>query len=200
MRKYLFLLVLLFFNWSIGQTQLGVASVEEFQKELNVAFASKDKSPLMEKDLEVFKSLEFFPINLDLQLVAQFIHTPNEKAFEMKTSTTRKPLYVKFGEAHFSINGKALKLNVYKSIELSKNKEDANNLFLPFSDLTSGKESYIGGRYIDIKIPEGDTIIIDFNTAYNPYCAYSYKYSCPIVPLENNLPVAINAGVKKFHD
>jgi uncharacterized protein (DUF1684 family) len=73
-------------------------------------------------------------------------------------------------------------------------------LFLPFSDLTCGKESYIGGRYIDLKIPTSDTILIDFNTAYNPYCAYNHKYSCPIVPLENDLPVAINAGVKKFHD
>ena len=109
-------------------------------------------------------------------------------------------MYIKFGEAHFKIDGKALVLNIYQNIELSKKKEYVDYLFLPFSDLTCGKESYIGGRYIDLKIPTSDTILIDFNTAYNPYCAYNHKYSCPIVPLENDLPVAINAGVKKFHD
>jgi uncharacterized protein (DUF1684 family) len=66
--------------------------------------------------------------------------------------------------------------------------------------LTSGKESYIGGRYIDLQIPKSSTMILDFNTAYNPYCAYNHLYSCPIVPLENDLNVAIEAGVKKFHD
>jgi uncharacterized protein (DUF1684 family) len=135
-----------------------------------------------------------------LQIEARFVRTPNEKVFEMKTSTTRKPLYIKFGEAHFKIDGKDLVLNIYQNIELSKKKEYVDYLFLPFSDLTCGKESYIGGRYIDLKIPTSDTILIDFNTAYNPYCAYNHKYSCPIVPLENDLPVAINAGVKKFHD
>ena len=73
-------------------------------------------------------------------------------------------------------------------------------MFLPFSDLTNGKESYIGGRYIDIEIQDAAVWEIDFNKAYNPYCAYNHKYSCPIVPLENDLEVAIYAGVKKFHD
>jgi hypothetical protein len=118
----------------------------------------------------------------------------------MKTSTDREPLYVKYGEVEFTIDGKALKLNVYKNIELSKKKEYKNYLFLPFSDLTSGNESYIGGKYIDLKTPKGNTIAIDFNRSYNPYCAYNYKYSCPKVPLDNDLNIAIKAGVKKFHD
>ena len=86
------------------------------------------------------------------------------------------------------------------SIELSKKEQYKDYLFLPFSDLTCGSESYIGGKYIDLKIPKGDTIVIDFNTSYNPYCAYSPKYSCPKVPLENDLKIEIRAGVKKFHD
>jgi uncharacterized protein (DUF1684 family) len=118
----------------------------------------------------------------------------------MKTSTDRKPVYVKYGEAHFSIDGQSFKLNIYKNIELSKKKEYKDYLFLPFSDLTCGNESYIGGKYIDMKIPQGDTIVIDFNMSYNPYCAYSPKYSCPKVPLENDLKIEIRAGVKKFHD
>jgi uncharacterized protein (DUF1684 family) len=83
---------------------------------------------------------------------------------------------------------------------LTKQKEYVNYLFLPFSDVTSGDQSYLGGRYIDLKIPEGDLITIDFNKAYNPYCAYNSDYSCPLVPLENDLNVAIKAGVKKFHE
>jgi uncharacterized protein (DUF1684 family) len=118
----------------------------------------------------------------------------------MKTSTDRKPLYVKYGELSFTIDDRDLKLNVYKNIELSKKEEYKDYLFLPFSDLTSGKESYIGGKYIDLRIPKGDTIVIDFNTSYNPYCAYNHKYSCPKVPLENDLNIEIKAGVKKFHD
>jgi len=118
----------------------------------------------------------------------------------MKTSTERTPIYVKYGEVQFTIEGQPLKLNVYRHIELSKKKEFKEYLFLPFSDLSSGNESYIGGKYIDLKIPKGNTIAIDFNTSYNPYCAYNHKYSCPKVPLENDLNIEILAGVKKFHD
>ncbi|MEN9982014.1 MAG: hypothetical protein RL542_1801, partial [Bacteroidota bacterium] len=126
--------------------------------------------------------------------------TENELPFEMKTSTDRKPVYVKYGEAHFTIDGQSFKLNIYRNIELSKKEQYKDYLFLPFSDLTCGNESYIGGKYIDMKIPKGDTIVIDFNTSYNPYCAYSPKYSCPKVPLENDLKIEIRAGVKKFHE
>ena len=118
----------------------------------------------------------------------------------MKTTTDRAPLYVKYGEISFNLNGEKFKLNVYQNLELIKKPGFKKHLFLPFSDLTSGNETYIGGRYIDMEIPKGKTIIIDFNQAYNPYCAYNYKYSCPIVPLENDLATHINAGVKKFHD
>jgi uncharacterized protein len=118
----------------------------------------------------------------------------------MKTSTERLPEYKKYGELYFELDGKKLKLNVYQNIDLIKKKGYEDYLFLPFSDVTNGKESYIGGRYIDMRILNNKTWTIDFNKAYNPYCAYNYKYSCPIVPLENDLDVEINAGVKKFHD
>ena len=71
-------------------------------------------------------------------------------------------------------------------------------LFLPFTDNTNGEQTYTGGRYIDLSIPDGDTIVVDFNKAYNPYCAYNKKYSCPIVPSVNNLDTEIRAGVKAF--
>jgi uncharacterized protein (DUF1684 family) len=174
--------------------------VERFQNELNAEYAYSKTSPLLAEDLKVFKSLDFYPANEKFFVVAKFIRTENELPFEMKTSTDRKPVYVKYGEAHFNIDGQFFKLNIYRNIELSKKEQYKDYLFLPFSDLTCGHESYIGGKYIDLKIPQGDAIVIDFNTSYNPYCAYSPKYSCPKVPLENDLKIEIRAGVKKFHD
>jgi uncharacterized protein (DUF1684 family) len=200
MRTILTLLLLALFNTGFAQEKFDVAAVEKFQKELNTQYADAKTSPLTSEDLATFKALEFYPINQKLFVVAKFVRTENEKPFEMKTSTDRKPMYVKYGEAHFEIDGKPFQLNIYQNIELSKKEEYKDYLFLPFSDLTCGKESYIGGKYIDMKTPKGETIVIDFNTSYNPYCAYNPKYSCPKVPLENDLKIEIKAGVKKFHN
>lgn len=183
-----------------AQEKWPVASAEAFQKQINSEYADKNESPLTADDFAVFKSLDFYPIDAKFFIQAQFIRTANEKSFKMKTTGTMLPEYVKYGELHFTLDGKKLKLNVYQNIELAKKAGYEDYLFLPFSDLSCGKESYIGGRYIDMRIPKGNTLSIDFNTAYNPYCAYNHKYSCPIVPLENDLAVEIRAGVKKFHD
>jgi uncharacterized protein (DUF1684 family) len=198
MKNLLVLLMVLQFGFA--QAQFSLAAVEKFQNELNAEYADAKTSPLLPEDLKTFQTLDFYPANEKFYVVAKFIRTENEQPFEMKTSTDRKPVYVKYGEAHFSIDGQAFQLNIYRNIELSKKEQYKDYLFLPFSDLTCGNESYIGGKYIDMKIPQGDTIVIDFNTSYDPYCAYSHKYSCPKVPLENDLKIAIRAGVKKFHD
>jgi uncharacterized protein len=200
MRTIQTLVFLMLLNFGFCQEKFDSASIEKFQNELNVEYADAKTSPLTAEDLAVFKTLDFYPINEKFFVTAKFIRTEDEKPFEMKTSTDRKPLYVKYGEAHFEIDGKSFKLNIYRNIELSENEESKDYLFLPFSDLTCGKESYIGGKYIDMKTPKGDAIVIDFNTSYNPYCAYNNKYSCPKVPLENDLNIEIKAGVKKFHD
>ena len=200
MKKVVALLMMMQFGFGFAQAQFDLASVEKFQKELNAEYADAKTSPLLPEDLKEFKSLDFYPANDQFFVVAQFIRSENEQPFEMKTTTARKPVYVKYGEAHFSIDGQFFKLNIYRNIELSKKEQYKDYLFLPFSDLTCGNESYIGGKYIDMKIPQGDRIVIDFNTSYNPYCAYNPKYSCPKVPLENDLKIEIRAGVKKFHD
>jgi len=171
-----------------------------FQTTLNKEYGTREESPLTEEDFKSFKGLDFYPINEKFIVEAKFIRTPDEKVFKMKTTGTRLPEYVKYGELHFVLEGKSFQLNLYQNIELIKKEGYADYLFLPFSDLTCGKESYIGGRYIDMRIPKGDVVTIDFNKAYNPYCAYNHKYSCPIVPLENDLEIEILAGVKKFHD
>lgn len=198
MKSFLSLLFLLVSTILFAQKSFDKEAVITFQKELNAEYADSVKSPLLKKDLKTFKALSFYPINEKFFVNAKFVRTPDEKPFEMPTSTSRKPMYVKYGEAHFSIDGKKLKVNLYQSLDLKKIEEYKDALFLPFTDLTSGVDSYGGGKYIDLKIPQGDTIVIDFNTAYNPYCAYNHKYSCPIPPQENDLAIEIRAGVKKF--
>jgi uncharacterized protein (DUF1684 family) len=192
---------LLLFNFTVVAAQETKSETsKEFQDNLNKEYANKEQSPLTDEDFKNFKGLDFYPIDEKLIVTANFVRTPEEKTFQMKTTGTRTPLYVKYGELHFKLNEKALKLNIYQNIELTKKPGYEEYLFLPFSDLSCGKETYIGGRYIDMRIPKGTTVTIDFNKAYNPYCAYNHKYSCPIVPLENDLDVDILAGVKKFHD
>jgi uncharacterized protein len=200
MKTLLTVVFLSVLNFGFGQEKFDLAKVEKFQKELNAEYADAKTSPLTAQDLASFKALDFYPISEKFFVNAKFIRTKEEKPFKMKTSTDRKPIYVKYGEAHFSIDGKSFSLNLYRNIELSRKEEYKDYLFLPFSDLTCGNESYIGGKYIDLKIPKGDAIVIDFNTSYNPYCAYNHTYSCPKVPLENDLNIEIKAGVMKFHD
>lgn len=199
MKLYFAILTILFFTLASAQDQPNQTSAE-FQADLNKKFADSTSSPLKSEDLKTFKNLNFFSIDSKYIVEAKLVRTKNEKVFKMKTSTNRLPEYKKYGELYFTIDGKNLKLNIYQNIDLIKKKEFKNYLFLPFTDLTCGKESYGAGRYIDVSIPKKDKIVIDFNKAYNPYCAYNYKYSCPIVPIENDLAIEIKAGVKKFHD
>ncbi len=196
---YKYLVVVLFSIFTFGQENQ-VKQAEEFQLKLNSEYKDAEHSPLLEEDLAHFEALDFYPISKKYIVEATFVRTKKEKVFKMKTSTSRTPMYKKYGELHFEIDGKPFKLNVYQNIELSRKPGFKDYLFLPFSDKTNGKETYIGGRYLDMRIPKSKTVIINFNKAYNPYCAYNYKYSCPIVPLENDLDIEIKAGVKRFHD
>ena len=173
-------------------------NIKMHRYDLNIEFSDKKTTPLTKKDFKKFSALDFFPIDSNYRIKAKFIRTPDEIPFEMPTTTDRKSIEVKYGEAHFNINGKQLKLSIYQNTELTLKPEYKNYLFLPFMDTTNGNESYGGGRYLDLETPKGDIIILDFNKAYNPYCAYNFKYSCPIPPLENHLDISIKAGVKAF--
>ena len=190
--------MVLFFNPGNAQTSEKLSGIAEFQKKMNEDFKDPEHSPLKEKDRKRFKTLEFFPADTSFYVVAEFVRTPYETPFEMPTTTGRKPVYVKYGEAYFTLYGKEYKLNLYQNQELTKNPEYEDYLFMPFTDLTNGVTTYSGGRYIDMRIPQGKELIIDFNKAYNPYCAYNGKYSCPIPPAENHIDMEISAGVKNF--
>ncbi|PZD79633.1 DUF1684 domain-containing protein [Mesonia sp. K7] len=169
-----------------------------FQKEQNSDFKDKEESPLKAKDLKTFKSLDFFAHNPRMVITASFKETPDALPFFMTTSTERKPLYRKYGEATFEIDGEKYTVEIYQNQRLKYDKKYKDHLFLPFNDLTNGVETYGGGRYLDLTIPKGKTIVLNFNKAYNPYCAYNEKYSCPIPPEANFLNFEIKAGVKAF--
>ncbi|MGB5382348.1 MAG: DUF1684 domain-containing protein, partial [Lutimonas sp.] len=121
------------------------------------------------------------------------------KPFKMQTTTDRLPIYVLFAKASFELKGKNYSLEIYQNENLMNSAIDKDYLFLPFTDMSNGKTSYEGGRYIDLEVPKGDELIIDFNQAYNPYCAYNPKFSCPIPPKQNHLNTFIEAGVKKYN-
>lgn len=170
----------------------------EFQRGINAEFKDATTSPLKKEDRKTFEGLEFFKYDSTYVVEALFTRAENETPFKMKTTTDRLPEYVKYGILDFFLKDEVFQLNVYQNLDLTKQDGYEDYLFLPFSDETNGIESYGGGRYLDIRIPEGNTVMIDFNSAYNPYCAYNDKYSCPIVPRENYLKTRIEAGVKAF--
>lgn len=183
---------------SFAQETYSLKDSEQAQEKLNTAYTNPETSILLKADFEAFKGLEFFPLDEKYIIQARFVRTPGEEPFEMSTTTERTPVYEKYAEVHFRIDNEDLKLNVYRDTSFINRPGLEDYLFLPFYDLTNGIETYGGGRYLDLRIPSGDTIIIDFNRTYNPYCVYNPKYSCPIPPEENDLPVEIRAGVLDF--
>ena len=187
------------FALSLGYSQeCSEAAGKASQKKLNEEYADPKTSPLTKDDLKTFKSLDFYPVDFTYCVTAKFKRTPKEKPFYMATTTGRRAQYVKYGELSFTLNGKPLKLDIFQSKDLAKLDEYKDYLFLPFTDSTNGEGSYAGGRYIDMKLPKGDTTQIDFNAAYNPYCCYNHDYSCPIPPSQNFLDTDIKAGVKAY--
>ncbi len=195
----LFLLLTAHYKSQVKKDSI-LATIDVFQNDMNNEYADSTHSPLTREDRLKFKGLDFYPINLDLVVVANLKVTPGQEIFEMPTTTERKPKYVKYGEITFKVKRKKYKLNVYQSMDLLNKPEYKDYLFLPFKDLTSGTTSYGGGRYIDLKATDAKRIIVDFNKAYNPYCAYNHKYSCPIPPKENFLNLKVEAGVKAPKD
>ncbi len=196
----IFLLVVVatpFFLFAQDDYKTVLDDISSFQKELNKEYKDPKKSPLEPKALKRFKEHDFFPVDLKYRVLAQLVVTENTPFFSMKTTTDRLPAYRKYGFIQFTIDGKDFQLPVYQSQDLMHTKTYEDYLFLPFTDLTNGSESYSGGRYLEVRIPkEGPEVVIDFNKAYNPYCVYNARYSCPIVPAENDMAIEILAGVR----
>ncbi len=182
---------------SVAQTDSVLIDISKFQEKLDNEYRHAKTSPLKGKALKRFKKHEFFPVDLQYRVEAILTVTDVESFFPMQTSSQVPKEYRTFGTLKFTLQGKTFEVPVYQSKMLMAMDKYKNYLFFPFTDLTNGKLTYAAGRYIELSIPtEGNTIMLDFNQAYNPYCAYSDGYSCPIVPADNDLDVEILAGVK----
>lgn len=174
-----------------------MTQLTRFRAEIDDFLAHHHQSPLDMEQRQAFKGLDYYPENPDLRFevtVERF--GEDEPLIEMQTSTGDVRPYQRWGRIEFTIEGETAALTIYSD-------PYHGDFFLPFKDATNGRETYGAGRYLDNHRPglrhlQGDEFEIDFNYAYNPYCAYNENYSCPLPPAENWLKVPIRAGEKKF--
>ena len=161
-------------------------------------FLTNPRSPLRAQDTAL---LDFYPPDPNWRIQTRFERTPDAQPFDMQTYSGQTRKYVRYGIAYFEINGQPQQLSLYQNLQLAKSEEYRDYLFLPFKDHTNGDSSYGGGRYLDLRTGEigaDQVLILDFNKIYNPWCAYSDGYSCPIPPAENHLELAVEAGERNF--
>jgi len=201
MKYFLIVAFLSLFISCNSQDKRPLIGETEYQQKLNAVFKDASKSPLKNKDLKSFKGLDFFPVDSSYIITASIKKTPDTPFLGMATNTDEKSYYRKFGMLTFTLKGKEMQLTLYESLEESENPVFEDYLFLPFTDETSGGDSYGGGRYMDVfksNINTNGTLELNFNNTYNPYCAYNDDYSCPLTPRNNHLSMEILAGVKDF--
>jgi uncharacterized protein (DUF1684 family) len=196
--KKILILILVFISFELYSKNpcYNSENIKSFRKETNFEYKTSEKSPLTAEDKKKFKSLSFFRENEKFAVIAKFLKNSVKDTIMIKTSKSDIRKMSRFGTFTFRINKKEYKLTAFvKADELNP-----KSLFVPFTDLTTRNgKSYSAGRYLDIEYQSGKTdYCIDFNLAYNPYCAYNKKYSCPLVPFENQLEIEILAGEKKF--
>lgn len=153
-------------------------------------------TPLSIEERKTFPGIHHFPIDLKYRVKAILKKYDQSDTVIFPTSSGKNKRYIKYALATFKLNGKSHSLTLYRMADL-KRPDLANHVFLPFADLTSNEETYGGGRYLDLEITDANTMLIDFNLCYQPYCAYSHNgWSCPIPPKENFVNAKILAGVK----
>jgi uncharacterized protein (DUF1684 family) len=169
-----------------------VTELEGSRREKDDFFGHDHRSPLTPAQQRKFQGLAYFPENPALVVKATIDRNVEAGVVRMETTKGREQVYNRYGVVHFQVDGEAAQVTLYAS-------EGSHELFVPFRDATSGKETYGAGRYMDLH-RHGDEIVIDFNYAYNPYCAYNPDWSCPLPPAENWLKVPIRAGEKSFPD
>lgn len=168
-----------------------MSELDEFRAEKDQFFKNHSQSPLTREQKRDFKGLNYFPENDALRLEVQVEPLNDAKPILMQTSTGGVQEYVRYGKFKFPVDEQEVELTIYAS---------EGGFFLPFVDSLAGGETYPAGRYLELEVLPGNRFLVDFNIAYNPYCAYNEMWSCPITPAENRLKVPIRAGEKLFHE
>ena len=166
-----------------------MSELTEFRAEKDEFFREDSQSPLTPEQKQNFKGLEYFPENEALRLEVEVERLFDQAPIQMQTSTGGVQVYVRFSRFKFQVDGQDAELTIY---------QNEGGYFLPFVDSLAGKETYPAGRYLEPEELHGNRFLVDFNLAYNPYCAYNEMWSCPITPAENRLKVPIRAGEKLF--
>lgn len=175
-----------------------VKKIEEQRKEKNDYFLKNSQSPLSKDQKEAFEGLKFYPADITYRVEAIIERFEIKDFISMPTTTGNTQQYFKYGKGVFKLKGKKLELLLLKPLRPMPG-QSSKMVFIPFTDITSGRETYGAGRYIDIEInAQQTTVEIDFNRAYNPYCAYNEVYECPIPPKENYLDMEVLAGEMTF--
>jgi len=177
----------------------GFEEYKSFWTQTDSDFKDPDKSPLPEGEIPKFDSVPRFDFNPDYRIIAEWIPVEKSKPFYFETTGKIRQKYRKVGLARFNLSGKSIELSVYRNIELSNMEGYKDYLFIPYTDNSNGIQTYGGGKYISLHAEPKDSILIDFNQSYNPYCAYNDRYSCPIPPRENFLDISIPAGARSDH-
>jgi len=187
-----------FFFMSVAVSSLWAQDAEyiTFWSQTDAEFANPETSPLKKEDVANFDSIPRYAYNPDFAIWAKFESLKRQKPFTFQTTGSIRQRYQKVGILHFKIDTTAYELSAYRNLELMRMPGYENHLFVPFTDESNGFGTYEGGRYLDLEVPESDSTLVDFNLVYNPYCAYSDRYSCPIPPRENDLKTSIWAGAK----
>jgi uncharacterized protein (DUF1684 family) len=173
------------------------ADIWKHRKGYKEEFIDHRGSPLTAADTGF---LDFFAPEHSWLLIGKVTLTPEEKQFELPTYSGKTRTYRKYAIVDLEHKGKKFQLSLYQNLSIQKDTAYRDYLFLPFTDLTNGETTYEGGRYLDFSIGDihNETLHIDFNKCYNPYCAYSDGYNCPVPPVDNRLQIEILAGEKKY--
>jgi uncharacterized protein (DUF1684 family) len=166
------------------------SELQEFRAAKDDFFKRDHRSPLTAQQQREFHGLAYFPDNPSLAIRSKIDRNVEPGEIRMETTKGEEQTYRRYGVVRFEVDGQATQVTLYES-------DAGHDLFLPFRDTTSAKESYGAGRYLDLHT-QRDEIEIDFNYAYNPYCAYNPEWNCPLPPSENWLKVPIRAGEKAF--
>jgi uncharacterized protein len=170
-----------------------LGEMNKFRAEKNNFFKNNPHSPLPDSIRATFDSLNYFPINPGLRIIAEYLPIHGRNTLTVPLNNGQSQLYLKHGFATFVIDSIPHSLLVLKSLD-----NNSGLLFLPFYDKTNGFETYGGGRYLEPLQISDSKILLDFNKAYNPYCVYSPEYVCPLPPRENILQIPVTAGEKSF--
>ena len=171
--------------------------LEEHREKYISDFLTDEHSPLTKKDI---KHLDFYAIDSTYAVTGMITLTPDAIPFDMATSLGIIKRYVQYGTISFQLHDSTFTLSINQSMKLREQEEYKDYLFVPFNDNTNYTETYGGGRYMDFRMGEivEGKLLVDFNKAYNPYCAYSGGYACPVPPAENKLNTNIKAGEKQY--